>query len=401
LRGPSEAVISLQRTNLSDRKRVAVLTTGRQDYGILRSTLLQLNSDPRFELHLWAGGMHLSRAFGSTVDRIRQDGLIVEREIPMLGDVSDPVAESARTMAGVADAIRGVTPQALVLLGDRYEALAAGIAAVLSRVPIAHLHGGEETEGAIDNSLRHALTKLSHLHLVSHEAHAARVIQMGEPRESVVVVGAGGLDNMYRQDLPDRTALEERLDLRLDAPVVVVTLHPTTLGQAPELEARALTAAMERVPATYVITEPNSDPGAERIRHILREWAPQRPRTVLVKALGESNYWGLLRIASAVLGNSSSGLIEAPALGLPVVNVGDRQRGRLRSAHVIDVPPEAAAIEEALRGVLSVGARERYAVLPALFPKRPAAPRIVEALAQWRIPHRPCKKFVDRQGPVT
>lgn len=377
------------------RRRIAVLTTGRQDYGILRSTILALRDDPRFELLCWAGGMHLKKAFGRTVENVRADGVPVAAEIDFMGEAADASADSAAAVREVAKAIDSGKPHALLLLGDRTETLAAGFAATVKGVPIAHLHGGEESEGAIDNALRHALTKLSHLHLTSHDVHARRVRQMGEPAETVKVVGAAGLDNLYRTDLPDRAALEKHLGMALKDPVIAVTLHATTLGGDSAAEISALTAAMEKIDATWVITQPNSDAGGAVIRARWSAWGSGRARTAVVDALGERNYWGLLRIASAVLGNSSSGIIEAPAAGLPVVNVGDRQRGRLRTEHVVDAAPEAGAIERALRTALEPAARERLKKTPGHYLAGAAAPRIVEALATWTIPDPPRKKFQD------
>jgi UDP-hydrolysing UDP-N-acetyl-D-glucosamine 2-epimerase len=383
---------------LPDRKRVAVLTTGRQDYGPLRSTLLALRDDPRFELLLWAGGMHLPARFGRTVDRIRDDGLEVNAELELIGSASDPPGETARAVTTVAATIESQKPELLLLLGDRSETMSAGVAATLCRVPIAHLHGGEETEGAIDNAFRHALTKLSHLHLVSHESHARRVRQMGEDPDAVVVVGAPGLDNLYRTDLPTAASLAARLGIRLEAPIVVVTLHPATLGANPITEVAALSEAMDEVPATYVVTQPNADTGGDQIREFWKTWARGRSRVVVVDALGETVYWGLLRIASAVLGNSSSGIIEAPAAGLPVVNIGDRQAGRLRTAHVHDVAPNPKAIEQALRACLAPGATELFRSMPSHYIPGAAAPRIVEALHDFRIPNPPRKRFRDLAG---
>jgi UDP-hydrolysing UDP-N-acetyl-D-glucosamine 2-epimerase len=265
-------------------------------------------------------------------------------------------------------------------------------------VPIAHLHGGEETEGAIDNAFRHAITKMSHLHLVSHDAHAARVLQMGEDPENVIVVGAPGLDNLHRSDLPKAEALSAKLGIALEPPIVVVTLHPTTLGADPTSEVAALAEAMTRIPATYVITQSNSDPGGEEIRRFWSAWAKGRKGVALVSALGDAAYYGLLRLASAVAGNSSSGLIEAPAAGLPVVNVGERQAGRLRTQHVRDVPGNVDAIERALRDCLKPGAADHFRSLPSHYPAGAAAPRIVEALARWRIPRPPRKRFRDFPG---
>lgn len=376
------------------RRRLAVLTTGRQDYGILRSTLHLLANDARFDVRLYVGGMHLSDQFGRTVDFIRRDDVPIARELSFLAEPPDPIAAAATAVRTVGDALTADRPAALLLVGDRSETLAAGLAAAMACVPIAHVHGGEETEGAIDNACRHALTKLSHLHLVSHERHAARVQQMGEEPGSIVVVGAPGLDNLYRDDLATREELERELG-SLEPPVVIVTMHPTTLqedGRPPEHEAVA--AALERVPARYVITNPNADEGGVAIRAFWRRWGADRPGVVCVDALGERRYWGLMRCATVLLGNSSSGLIEGPAAGLHVVNVGDRQRGRLRDADVvIDVPADASVIAAALRQALADVSPRRS----SLYPSGPAAPRIVEALARWEPPQPPRKVFQELQ----
>lgn len=374
-------------------RRLAVLTTGRQDYGILRSTLHALADSPDFDLRLWVGGMHLSERFGRPVTHIRADGLAIAAELPFLGDPPDAVSDTARAMAAVGEAIRLERPDALALVGDRSETVAAALGATLCATPLVHLHGGEESEGAIDNQLRHAITKLSHLHLVSHETHAARVRQMGEPPDHVHVVGAPGLDNAYRDDLPDRAALAAALGVPLEDPVVLVTMHPTTLAGDARDEVSAVAAAMATVRATYVITEPNADEGGEAIRRVWRDWAADRPRVRLVDALGDANYWGMLRVADAVLGNSSSGLIEAPQLGVPVVNVGDRQRGRLRGRGVIDVPAVRDAIATALTRALDPETRKRVATEPPPYPDGLAAPRILAALRAWPVPRPPRKAF--------
>lgn len=374
--------------------RLAILTTGRQDYGILRSTILLLRRTPGIKVMLWAGGMHLDRRFGEPLALFDADGITPDRELPFLSDPPDQAADVAGAIRQTAAALKADTPDALMLLGDRAETLAAAMAATLSQVPLVHLQGGEESEGSIDNACRHAVTKLSHLHLVSHPAHAQRVVQMGEDPATVVVVGAPGLDNASRDDLPTREELEASLGLRLDAPVVLVTLHPTTLGGKVDEDVVATAAAMAQVPATYVVTSPNSDEGGAVIREYWRSWGAPRENVALTESLGERRYWALLRVASAVLGNSSSGIIEAPALGVPVVNVGDRQRGRLRYGRVTDVPVEATAIARALSDALSAG-RARPHDLDQAYPAGPAAPRVLKALQQWAIPRPPRKSFRD------
>jgi UDP-hydrolysing UDP-N-acetyl-D-glucosamine 2-epimerase len=261
-------------------------------------------------------------------------------------------------------------------------------------VPVVHLHGGEESEGAIDNACRHALTKLSHLHLVSHRVHAERVVSMGEDPSCVVIVGAPALDHAFRDDLPGRDELSAELGVALESPLVLVTVHPATLGSPAREEVAAVAGAMGRVPATYVITAPNADEGGADIAAYWREWAAGRSGVAVVEALGDRRYWAMLRLADAVLGNSSSGIIEAPALGIPVVNVGDRQRGRLRFGPVIDVPTSEAAIAGALRDALAAG--RRGTVHDGGYPPPPVAPRVVEALRGWQVPHPPRKRFHQR-----
>lgn len=377
---------------MPELRHLVTLTTGRQDYGIMRSSLLALRNHRSIRSEIWAGGMHLSPLFGETVNMIDADGLTVSRRLPFLREASDVAADSARALGTVGAALGEARPDALMLLGDRTETLAAAVAATIAGVPLVHLHGGEETEGAIDNACRHALTKLAHLHLVSHEVHGRRVAQMGEVADSIVVVGAGGIDNYYRDDLPDRPALERMLKLRLMDPVVLVTLHPTTLGGDPGAEARALTEAMGQVDASYVLTLPNADEGASAIREQFISWGKRRERVVVVEALGERNYWGLLKLAAAVLGNSSSGVLEAPATGTWTINVGDRQLGRMRYGRVLDVPADSAAIVAALVRALAEGRGE----MPTDgYPQGPAWPRIVAALEAWDVPAPPRKRFVD------
>jgi UDP-N-acetylglucosamine 2-epimerase (non-hydrolysing) len=382
---------------LPSARRIAVFTSGRQDYGILRSTILLLREASDFEGPVWAGGMHLQARFGPPLELLRQDGVVPARTIEFLSEPPEPIADAGRAIAAVGAALASDRPDALLVMGDRSETLAAGVAAAIAGVPIVHLHGGEETEGAIDNACRHALTKLSHLHLVSHAAHAARVIQMGEDPANIVVVGAPGLDNRFRADLPPRTELETALGLPLQPPLVLVTMHPTTLGESPETEVAEVAGALERVPATYVITAPNSDAGGSAILAYWRRWAAGRPRVAVVESLGERRYWALLRQAVAMVGNSSSGIIEAPAAGLAAVNVGDRQKGRLRVGGVVDVPARADAVAAAMRQAIAGEARAADGAEG--YPTGPAAPRILDALGRWNPPRPPRKVFREVPCP--
>lgn len=364
--------------------RVAVLTTGRQDWGILRSTCLELRQRAAHDLILLVGGMHCETRFGSTAQSLIEEGFTPSEQMRWVGETQDAPAhvQAADAVGLIGEALARHAADALLVVGDRFETASAALAATLARVPIVHLHGGEQTEGAFDNALRHAITKLAHLHLVSHAEHGRRVVAMGEDPATVHVVGAPALDNLRRDDLATREDLEQHLGLSLVAPVVLVTLHPATLGGSPESEVAALADAMDRVPATYVITLPNADPGAAVIRRRLVE-AGARDRRCVAEALGERRYFGLLRLCDAMLGNSSSGIIEAPVLRLPVVNLGDRQKGRLRGGNVLDVTADAAAIASALERAI---APEFRATLPehGPFGDGHSASRIADILTGWK-----------------
>lgn len=373
---------------------IAILTSGRQDWGILHSTAVAIRAHPDLELRLLIGGMHLSRRHGHTVDDVLADGFEPDATLPWLGTdyAADPPApdQAAAALQAVAAALQELRPEALLLVGDRLETAAAALAATLERVPIIHVHGGEQTLGAFDDALRHAITKLSHLHLVSHEEHARRVIAMGEDPSSVHVVGAPGLDASVRQDVASRGELARDLDLPLDPPIVLVTVHPATLGRGPMAEAAAVVAAMDAVPATYVITLPNSDPGGDAIREMIAD-ASNKPGRVLVDSLGARRYWGLLRIADAMLGNSSSALIEAPAVDLPAVDVGDRQAGRRAGPNVLHAPADPQLVTDALREALDPATRRRVAAARPALAHGLAGQRIADIIAAWRPPKPPRK----------
>lgn len=378
---------------------IAVLTTGRQDWGILHSTCTAIRAHADLELRLWVGGTHLSPRHGYTIDQVRADGFAPDAEFAWLWGPEDPPADgqAAAALAAVGAALRATPVSALVLVGDRFETAAAALAATVDRVPIVHLHGGEQTLGAFDDALRHAITKLSHLHLVSNEEHARRVMALGEDPSTVHVVGAPGLDAAFRTDLPDRAALAAGLGLELREPVVVVTVHPATLEVDPAGAAEAVARAMDAVPATYVVTLPNADPGASRVRDILLA-AAAKPGRVAVEALGEARYWGLLRVADAVLGNSSSALVEAPACGLPAVNVGDRQAGRYREANILDAPAQAGAVAEALRTALTPAFRAAARASRPPLMDGMAGIRIADIIAAWH-PSVPPRKPPIRLEP--
>jgi UDP-hydrolysing UDP-N-acetyl-D-glucosamine 2-epimerase len=345
-------------------RRICVVTGTRAEYGLLYWLMREISDSPDMQLQVIATAMHLEPEFGHTVDQIRQDGFTVDVEVPMDLTSDSPVAiarSSGRAVAGLADAFERLKPDIVVLLGDRFETLAAATACALMRIPIAHIHGGEISEGAIDDAMRHAITKLSHLHFVAAAPFRDRVIQMGEAPERVFMVGAPGLDHLERKPLPDRKAVSERVSLDLDRPMFLITYHPATLGGLDPVAAlEELLAALDRYPdAALVFTKANADAGGRAINARLTRYVASRPdRAVLVASLGHEYYLAALKQAAVVIGNTSSGIIEAPAAGAPTVNIGIRQEGRLRSQSVIDCPDERGAIAAAIEVALAPAMRK-------------------------------------------
>ena len=335
-------------------RKIAVVTTSRADYGLLRYSLEALRADRRCDLSLVVAGTHLEPRFGHTIDEIERDKMPIAARLktPVRGDSG---AAAAATMG---DALRlfaatfeDLAPDIVVVLGDRYEMLAAACAAALVGPVIAHLHGGEVTAGSLDEGWRHAITKIAHLHLATTREFAARIELMGEPRRNIRVVGSPGVEALRRTTYLDRTELASHLGARLDGPIGVVTYHPVTNDvSATRAEVRAIVTALERSTlGTIVVTSANADPGGEVIAEVFRDARARDRRFVLVRSLGSQRYHSLMKVADLMVGNSSSGIIEAPSLGLPVVNVGARQDGRPRGANVIDAKGDVDAIVRAIK----------------------------------------------------
>ncbi len=346
-------------------KRIGVVSGTRADAGIWRSILEALHRSTDFSLQLYLTGAHLSPAFGMTGDLLEAEGFPIAARIPLPLEDDSP-AGIARSMGlgvtGFADAFGSERPDLLMVLGDRFEMMAAALAAVPFALPLAHVHGGEVTEGAFDEQLRHALTKLSHLHFASTEVHAQRIVQMGEEPWRVVCCGAPALDALQDMELPTREALEAIVKLDLLTPPLLVTYHPATLthGDA-RAEVEALLEAISTYEGPILLTGTNADTSGRAIQARLETFAATHPRTRMVPNLGQRNYFGAMALSAAMVGNSSSGLVEAPSFHLPVVNIGPRQKGRTRGANVIDAAPTREAIGRALTEALSPGFRSRLA----------------------------------------
>ncbi|MGQ9724982.1 MAG: UDP-N-acetylglucosamine 2-epimerase [Tepidimonas sp.] len=382
-------------------RRIAVVTGTRADYGLLYWLIHDLHQAADFELQLVVTGMHLMPRFGRTVEMIERDGFPIAATVDLAleSDAPHAVARAIGTgTAGFADAFARLAPDLVVILGDRFEALAAATAAYAQRRPIAHLHGGELTEGALDDGFRHAITKLSALHFTAAQPYRRRVIQMGEPPERVFNVGAPGLEHLVRTPLLARAELERALDFPLGETAFLVTFHPATLDEGdPADQCRELLAALDAfAQAQIVITLPNADPGGQAIIALLEDYARRHPqRCRLFAALGQQHYLSLLRCVHAVVGNSSSGLIEAPSAGCATVNVGKRQRGRLRAASVIDCAPRRADIEAALRRALDPGFRAGLARVRNPYGDGAVAGRILAVLRQVEFRALLHKPFYD------
>lgn len=341
------------------KRRIAVFTGTRAEYGLLYWLLKDLQSHPDLELQLIVGAMHLSPEFGDTWRQIEQDGFRIDARVEMLLS-SDSRVGMAKSLGlgtlGLADALDRLRPDLLVLLGDRFEALAAAQTAVVLGIPVAHLHGGEITEGACDDAFRHAITKMANLHFVATEIYRRRVIQMGEAPDSVFNVGALGLDHLCRTPRMSLADLSDSLGFALRAPFLIATYHPATQSEEdPAATFDAMLAALDRFPEyQLILTYPNADSGGRALIPRLEERARHQPDRVLaIPSLGFRRYLSALAHASAVVGNSSSGIIEVPAFGIPTVDIGSRQRGRTAAESVLHCETDKASITAALRHALA------------------------------------------------
>jgi UDP-hydrolysing UDP-N-acetyl-D-glucosamine 2-epimerase len=382
-------------------RRICVVTGSRAEYGLLYWVLHELRADPAFELQLVVTGMHLAHEFGHTVDEIEKDGFAIARRVEMLVS-SDTAAGVAKSIGlgviGMSDALETLRPDIVVVLGDRFEILAAAQACLVHNIPLAHIAGGDTTEGAFDESIRHAITKMSHVHFVTNALSAERVRQLGEDPAQVHVVGSPGLDHLRRTRLLDRSALEAALGARLGARNLLVTFHPVTLepGAGVAQFDELLKALEETDEATTIwFTRPNADTGGRAIAARLDDWAAAHGERVHVFAsLGQLRYLSLMAQVDAVVGNSSSGLYEAPSFGVRSVDIGDRQRGRLAAASVMHCKPTHAAISTAIANAVAAG----RAAVDNPYGDGDSARRIVEILRALPEPSALLQKTFHRTG---
>lgn len=335
------------------KRKICVVTGTRAEYGLLRWVMEGIRNSESLKLQVIATGMHLSPEFGLTYREIISDGFKIDRKIEMLVS-SDTPAGLAKSMGlgliGMGDALEQLKPDLLLVLGDRFEILAAVAAAAVARIPVAHLHGGEATEGAFDDAMRHAITKLSHLHFAAAPEYAARIVQMGEQPDRVFDVGGLGVDALGKIELLDRPALEESLGLELGQRSLLVTYHPITLDAgSSSAQMSELLAALAPLDSTRLIfTMPNADTEGRALFGLIERFVAEHPNANSFVSLGHRRYLSCVRYTDGVIGNSSSGLTEVPSFGKGTVNIGARQRGRLRAESVIDCEPDRVSISAAI-----------------------------------------------------
>lgn len=339
-------------------KKIAVLTATRAEYGLLSPIIKGLQGCGSFDVRVIVTGAHLSPEFGLTFREIEKDKVKIDRKIETLLSADTPAAISKSmglAMIGFADYFSENRPDALMVLGDRYETLAVCCVAMNACIPIIHLYGGETTEGAVDEAIRHAITKMSYLHFTSTEEYRRRVIQLGESPDRVFNVGAIGVENALKTRLLGRKDLEKSLDFPLDKPYAVVTFHPVTLEQetAGDQYAEVLKAFEAHPELKYIITKANADRDGRVINQMTDEFTAKHKNAVSFDSLGKVRYLSALKYAALVIGNSSSGIIEAPSFNIPTINIGDRQKGRLQAKSVINCIPETAAVSEAIKKAMS------------------------------------------------
>ncbi len=370
-------------------KNIGVVTVGRSDYSSCLPILKQIQQDPDLKLHLIVTGMHLSPEFGLTVQDIEADGFEIGDRVEMLlnSDTPEGVAKSIGLgTIGLAQSFARYQPDMLLIVGDRFELLSIVSSALPFRIPIAHISGGDITEGAIDNQIRYAVTQMSHLHFVAMQEHKERLLQMGEEPWRVFVTGDPALDSIQQMKLLVREELSQSLGLELKSPVLLITYHPTTLStMSPLEEIKIVLKALEQVEGTLIFTFPNADPEGRVIIEKIQEFVAARPQAKFFYNLGQLRYYSLLGQADVMVGNSSSGIWEASSFHLPVVNIGDRQQGRLRTKNVIDVGLDFKAINESIKRALQSYFRLGLSDLKNPYGDGQAAYRIIKVIKSINI----------------
>jgi GDP/UDP-N,N'-diacetylbacillosamine 2-epimerase (hydrolysing) len=384
-------------------RKICVITGSRAEYGLLRWVMQGIKDEPTLKLQIIATGMHLSPQFGNTYHEIEDDGFVIDRKVEMLTGSDTPVgiAESmGNGISRIATALNELKPDLIVVLGDRFEIFSAVSAALVAQIPVAHVHGGELTEGNFDDALRHSITKMSHLHFVAAEEYRNRVIQMGESPDQVFNVGGLGVDNIARIDLISKDKLERELKFTFQEQNLIVTFHPVTLEPDSGVQqmTELLNALNSFLDIGLIFTMPNADTGGRWITDLIETYVESRTNAVSFTSLGANRYLSIMACVDGVIGNSSSGLLEAPSMRIGTVNIGNRQRGRIQAESVNSCEPHQLAIEDAIKKILSKEFRDKVKKVVSPFGDGGASTKIINHLKNVELSNLTVKKFYNSKA---
>ncbi len=383
------------------KRNICVFSSTRADYGLLKGLLKEIEDRPTLQLQLLASGMHLSPEFGATIQEIQADGFQPHETVEILlsGDTPTAICKSmGLALMGYGEALNRLKPDMVVVLGDRFETFCMAGASQVCRIPVAHIHGGETTEGAIDEAFRHAITKLSHLHFAGCDVYRNRIIQLGEAPDRVFNVGALGVETLHRTKLLSRKRLGESLGISLKTPYFLLTFHPVTLEESTAQEQfQAILDAVSDFPDINVIfTKANADTDGRIINRMMEDYAQQHPRRCLaLSSMGSMKYLSAMKNASTVIGNSSSGIIEAPSFKIPTINIGDRQKGRIQADSILNCMPETQAIRNTIDRALSPPFREKLKTIQNPYDRPGTCSTIAAVIEKIDITDILKKKFHD------
>ena len=382
------------------KRKICVVTGTRAEYGLLRWLMDGINKSTKLDLQIVATGMHLSPEFGLTYQEIENDGFKIDRKIEMLvsSDSANGIVKSMGLgMIGFTDTLTELKPDLIVVLGDRYEIFSAVATAMIFRIPVAHLHGGEATEGLIDESIRHSITKMSHLHFVAAEEYKKRVIQLGEQPDNVFLVGGLGIDNIIKLDLLERKDFEKSIDFKLGIKNLLITFHPVTLEEnTSEKQMNEILMALKELKNTHLIfTMPNADTDGRIIFKMIKIFVNNHPYAKSFTSLGQLRYLSCIKHVDGVIGNSSSGLAEVPTFKKGTINIGDRQRGRIKAESVIDCKPTTKSVSDAIKKLYSSEFQQKLKTVKNPYGSGGASEAIVKTLENILLKTILKKKFYN------
>lgn len=381
-------------------RKICVVTGSRADYGLLKLVMKGIKADPTLTLQIITTGMHLSTTFGLTCMEIEGDGFEIDHKVECLSASDTPVAiaeATAKSLSGCAKAVDELNPDLVLVLGDRFEIFAACLAAFLARIPIAHIHGGEVTVGAYDEAFRHSITKMSSIHFVATEEYKKRVIQLGENPNTVHLVGGLGVDAIRELKLLSKDEIEQNLGIRFSDKNLLVTFHPATLEvQTPSEQMSELLAALsDRPDITLIFTMPNADTGGLEILEQIRDFVENNENAYVFESLGQLHYLSCMAIVDGIVGNSSSGILEAPTLKVGTINIGDRQLGRTQASSVINALANKQSIERALNDLFSPEFKSTLSACRSPYGEGGASRKILKMLTDFNLYNVFPKSFYD------